>query len=103
MKSTVLWTLVVINVVLLLSFVGRIMHQSTAMAQNAPRTRPGDYLMIPAEIQGSTNGIVVVLDQTEGLLSAVSYDDSNNRFDSMPKLDLARVFGPAPAPTPKPR
>src|SRR5690242_9338452 len=107
-KSTVFWTLLVLNLALLLSFVGRIMHQSTAMAQNAAaaRTRPGDYLMIPAEIQGSTNGIVVVLDQTEGVLSAVSYDDSNNRFDAMPKIDLARVFGPAPAPAgnpPKPR
>jgi hypothetical protein len=102
MKSTVFWTLIVVNVVLLLSFIGRVMHENSAMAQNA-RTRPGDYLMIPAEIQGSTNGIVVVLDQTDGTLSAISYDDSNNRFDMMPKMDLAKVLNAASAPVPAPR
>ena len=91
MKSTVLWALVALNVVLLVSFLGRVFHESSAVAQVA-KNRPGDYLLIPAEINGTTNGIVVVLDQTDTSLSAISYDDANNRFESMPKIDLAHVF-----------
>jgi hypothetical protein len=104
MKSAALWTLIIINVVLLLSFINRVTGGNAAMAQNAPKSRPGDYLMIPTEIQGSTNGVVMVVDQTEGTMSAFSYDDANNRFDSMPKLDLNRLFNPqANAPAPRGR
>jgi hypothetical protein len=92
MKSAALWALIVLNAVLLLSFFNRVVGPNSAMAQNQPRTRPGDYLMIPTEIQGSTNGVVMVIDQTEGTMSAFSYDDANNRFDAMPKLDLQRVL-----------
>src|SRR5262245_44512020 len=84
MKSAVLCALIVLNAVLLLSFWNRVMGDNTAMAQ-APRARPGDYLMIPTEIQGSTNGVVMVVNQTDSTMSAFSYDDANNRFDSMPK------------------
>jgi hypothetical protein len=95
MKSAALWALIVLNAVLLLSFVNRVTGGgNVAMAQNAARNRPGDYLMIPTEIQGSTNGVVMVVDQTEGTMSAFSYDDANNRFDAMPKLDLQRMFNP---------
>jgi hypothetical protein len=62
MKSAALWALIVLNAVLLLSFLNRVVGENTAMAQNAPRTRPGDYLMIPTIIQGSTNGVVMVVD-----------------------------------------
>ena len=105
MKSAALWALIVINAVLLLSFLSRITGENTAMAQ--AKNRPGDYLMIPTEITGSTNGIVMVVDQTEGTMSAFSYDDANNRFDSMAKLDLQKLFtaaaGGPPGPAPKNR
>jgi hypothetical protein len=31
-------------------------------------------------------------------MSAFSYDDANNRFDAMPKLDLQRLFNNGAAP-----
>jgi hypothetical protein len=105
MKSAALWALILINAVLLLSFINRVTGGNPAMAQNAQRNRPGDYLMIPTEIQGSTNGVVMVVDQTEGTMSAFTYDDANNKFDSMPKLDLQKLFNAAnqQAPAPRPR
>jgi hypothetical protein len=102
MKSAALWTLIMINVVLLVSFINRVTGGNVAMAQQRPN-RPGDYLMIPTEIQGSTNGVVMVVDQTEGTMSAFTYDDANNRFDSMPKLDLQKLFNAAANQGPAPR
>jgi hypothetical protein len=105
MKSAVLWALILVNAILLGAFLNRVRVGNTALAQNtAQKNRAGDYLMIPTEIQGSINGVVMVVDQTEGSMSAFSYDDANNRFDAMPKLDLAKLFNPAgTAPGPRNR
>lgn len=99
MKSTVLWALVVLNVVLLVSLIARATGANTAIAQpNGGGVRaPGDYLTIPADVLGTSTGIIVVVEQGSGQLSAVSYDDANKRFDRMPKIDLKQVFRPAPA------
>lgn len=95
MKSTVMWALIVVNVVLLAGFIGRVMNQNTAWAQNAAQARrPGDYIAVPMDVVGASSGIVVVVDQTNGQLSALSYDDANRRFDTMSrdKVDLQRLF-----------
>ncbi|WP_428938514.1 hypothetical protein [Fontivita pretiosa] len=96
MKSAVVWVLAIINVLLLLSLVGRHWPDNTAVAQPAGRAtgvRPGDYLMIPYQALGVSNGIVVVVDQSNGQLSAISYDDANRRFDMMRnKIDLHQIF-----------
>ena len=104
MKSTILWGLILLNAVLLGSLLSRLIHSSTALADQAPTRRPGDYLMIPANVTGSSNGIVVVVDQANSQLSAVSYDDSNRNFSTMSKIDLQTVFSqqqqPATPPAP---
>ena len=95
MKSTVIWALVLVNAVLLAAFIGRVVRPNAAIAQPAPpERRPGDFLTVPMEVTGASTGIVVVVDQTNGQLSAVSYDDANRRFDDMrrDKVDLQRVF-----------
>jgi hypothetical protein len=102
MKSTVFWALIVLNAVLLVSFVWRVMPENTAVAQQrgaVTPTRSSDYLIIPAEISGGSNGVLVVLDQTNAQLSAAGWDDSNRRTDFMGKVDLRRAFqgGAAPA------
>ena len=109
MKSTALWALIILNAVLLAAFVGRVIGENTAVAQNnrggaapAAAARPGDYIMAPADINGSSSGIVVVVDQTNGQLSAISYDEANRKFDSMNKIDLAATFLP-PAQPQQPR
>lgn len=94
MKSTVLWALILLNVVLLLSFVNRLMPGNTALAQPARVVAAGDYLMVPMDVTGINSGIVAVVDQTNGLLGAISFDDSNQRFDNMPPMDLKVIFQP---------
>jgi hypothetical protein len=102
MKSTIVWGLILLNAALLISLASRLMQSSAAIAQQAPARRPGDYLMIPANVSGASTGIIVVVDQANSQLSAVSYDDSNRNFSTMSKIDLAAIFRqqqqPAPAP-----
>ena len=94
MKTTVLWALVVINAVLLGSFLGRFTHSGRALAQpnRAQPARPGDYIMIPGEVGGGTAGVVYIVDMTNGRLSAMSYDESNRRLVTMQATDLAPIF-----------
>ena len=96
MKSTILWALVVLNAVLLLGFISRLTPSNTAIAQPggaAPR-RPGDYIMIPGEVTGGSAGVVYVVDTTNGLLSAMTYDQSSNPpgIAMMQKIDLTQIF-----------
>jgi hypothetical protein len=94
MKTTVLWTLVVINALLLGSFLSRFTPGGSAMAQpnRAQPARPGDYLMIPGEVTGGSAGIVYIVDMTNGRLGAMSYDESNRRLVTMQATDLAPIF-----------
>ena len=43
MKSTVLWSLIVVNAVLLTALLGRLMKDNTAMAQQAPVARREEF------------------------------------------------------------
>ena len=94
MKSAVLWALVVINVLLFVSFLGRVVGAPTAIAQPANR-RPADYLIVPGEVSGATAGIIYVLDVTNDRLSATSYDENARRMVSMRSIDLTTIFGRA--------
>jgi hypothetical protein len=102
MKSTVLGALIVLNVVLLLSFVSRHLPDNAAIAQPRGAVASGDYLMMPMDVTGANAGIVAVVDQTNGLLGAITFDDSNQRFDNMAPLDLKQIFQP-PAEAPRGR
>lgn len=110
MKSTVLWSLIVLNVALVASLVFRIVHVPAANAQQTPMQRampgmgsPGDYLAIPADFTGAVTGVVVVVDQNAEELSAISYDDANRRFDSMLKIELKPLFAAGAANNPRTR
>ncbi len=89
MKSTAVWALAALNGLLLIVLVMRFTGENTAVAQMG---RPGDYLMIPGEVLGGNNAVVYILDQTSHQLSAMSYDDAMRRLDTMPPLNLDRVF-----------
>jgi hypothetical protein len=104
MKSTVLWALAVLNVLLLALFISRLTRDNVAQAQ---LRRPGDYLMVVGDVTTSAAQVVHVIDSTNGLLGAMSYDDAARRLDVMTPIELNRVFEggvPAPmTPTPAPR
>jgi len=100
MKTTLLWALIVLNAVLLASFVGRVSPHNTARAAEppGPMRRMGDYLTLSGEVEGGAGGVVYVLDTSNDLLGAMAYDDSRNTIDVMPVMDLKRVFE-QPVPT----
>ena len=89
MKSTVLWGLVGLNAVLLFLFAGQFNHLSPAQAQ---LHRPADYLLIPGEVTGGSTALVYVIDSTNGQLGAISYDDSSKTLQTMPEIDLNRIY-----------
>jgi hypothetical protein len=92
MKSVILWALVIVNIALMGSFLDRVIKPNYAAAQAQPR-RSGDYLLISADIAGQPSSIVYVLDQANGLMGAMAYDDSIGRLYVMPSsIDLTSVF-----------
>jgi hypothetical protein len=94
MKSTILWALAALNVLLLALFVSRMSKDNAAYAQ--PRGgRAGDYIMIPGEVSGGSAEVVYVIDSTNSMLGAISYDDSRKRLDAMTPVDLGRVIDPS--------
>lgn len=91
-KTTLLWALVLLNTLLLLSFLDRVTRDNAAIAQPAAR-RPGDYLMISGEVTGAGAGaLVYIVDTTNSQLSAITYDDANNTLQNMQRIDLGSVF-----------
>lgn len=104
MKSTILWTLIITNAMLVGAFYSRFARPNTASAQITPpaQRRPGDFLMISGEINAGNSGIVYIVDTTNGLLGAMTYDDSLRRIDVMPVIDINQAFNqykPPAAPT----
>ena len=91
-RSTLVWALVALNVLLMAALVGRWLKPSSALAaqQAAAAARPGDYIIVPAEVVGGNGAIVYVVDTTRGQLSAMGLE--NNHLASMAPIDLNRVF-----------
>jgi hypothetical protein len=105
MKKRILWALAGLNVLLVMTLAGRLSSDNTAVAQGVKR--PSDYVMIPGEVTGGSSAVVYLIDTGNGLLGAITYDDSAKQLNTMPPIDLARVFesgapnaprGPAVAP-----
>ena len=89
MKSTVLWTLVGLNAVLLFLFAGQFNHLREARAQYR---RPSDYLLIPGSLSTGSMSMVYVIDTTSGKLAAMAYDDSSQSLTTMPAIDLNQIY-----------
>jgi hypothetical protein len=93
MRSKTLWALGALNVVLVVALIGRVALDNPANAQQrVASARPSDYLMIPGDVSGVPAGVVYMIDTTNGLLSAVTYDDSNKRVSMMQPIELSRIF-----------
>jgi hypothetical protein len=101
MKNVLLWTLIVANALLLLSFADRLVRHNTAQAQIAGIRRPGDYLEISGSVNGSTAGLLYVVDTVNGQLTAMTYGQAglNSQIQSMPPIDLSQVFAEQPVQT----
>lgn len=92
MKSTMLWALVALNVVLALSLFNRFTPDNTAMAQGA--RRPGEFAMIPGEVTGGSAGVVYILDTTNGFLTAATYDTAQGggKLVSQAQINVTEIF-----------
>ena len=94
MKSKLVWALVALNVTLAASLAVRWMKPQTAMAAQAA-ARPGDYIMVPAEVVGGSSTLIYVVDTSNNQLSGIAFDQ--NQLVALPPLDLNRVFQAAAA------
>ena len=90
MKTVILWGLVLLNVLLLAAFVGRISGSDVAGAQGR---RPADYVLIPANIaEEGSSAVVYMLDTTNGVLGGMVFDDSRKELNTMQPINIDRVF-----------
>lgn len=88
MKSAVFWGLAALNVLFVAVLVNKYLPENRAHAQ----ARPSDYLMVPGQLTGVTTGVVFIVDTSKGELSAMSYNDTNDTLNPMPKISLEQVF-----------
>ena len=90
MKNVILWGLVLLNVLLLTAFVGRISGHDAALAQNR---RPADYLLIPADIaEDGSSAVVYMLDTDNNMLGGMVFDDSRKELITMQPINIERIF-----------
>lgn len=100
MKTTAIWCLVVVNTLLAALLIQRYVPGNYAQAQLA---RPGDYLCVPVDFPGARTGAVVVLNSTDGELSAIMTDENQKRMEGMAPIRLADLFDRAATGGRKPR
>ena len=98
MKNRILWGLAGLNVLLVITLAGRFSDDNEAMAQNR---RPADYVMIPGEVTGGSSAVVYLIDTSNAMLGAATYDDSSKTIHTMPPIDLSRVFETGAPNTPR--
>jgi len=92
MKSTIFWALLGLNAVLLFMYAGQFNRVQRADAQFR---RPADYLLIPGAISTGSTSLVYIIDATNGKLGAMAYDDSSHTLQTMPSIDLNRIYAVA--------
>lgn len=109
MKTTLLWSLAIINALLLAAFLSNLTgigHDGVALGEDrgtavapaaggAVRARPGEYLMIPGEVVGGSSSVVYVIDANNRQLGALAYDDTQKQLNVMKPIALDRVFDAA--------
>lgn len=94
-KSLALWALVALNVVLVLVLVGRYTPENKAHAIGG-RINPADVLAVPGTLPGYPNGVVFLVDNNSGLLTAISYDSPTNTVTWLGRpIDIARLANAA--------
>jgi hypothetical protein len=92
MKSTLLWSLAGLNLLLAAILVAKVVPDNHAMAQ--VRRGGADYLLIPGAATGLNYSIVYVLDQTNSQLTAMAWNDNAKRMETLPGvIDLNRMMG----------
>src|SRR5687767_8418231 len=92
MKRTVLTTLLMLNVVLAAALVWKHIPEHIAEAQIR---RPGEYIIIPADVQGGSGGVLFIVDTTTGEMSAVALNEGAKKLEAMPRMNLTEMLNNA--------
>jgi len=93
MKRFAIWSLAILNVLLVAGLVNQSFFSTPAHAQAG--RRPSEYLMVPGDVNGLPNGVVFMLDVNSGMLSMMSYD--GRQLDAAPPIDLNNILERAAA------
>lgn len=93
MKTVIIWSLVVTNTLLAGVLIGRYTKPNVAEAQAAGR--PGDYSIIPCEFNGLPTGSIVVIDNVSGNMSVLAADESRQRIEALPRINVTELFDAA--------
>ena len=103
-RSRLLWTLAVLNAVLVTALCWKLGGENRAYAQRAGR---GDYVMLPGKVTTAPNGVIYMVDTRNGLLECFERRDVVradllacrylNAMDQMLTM-LARGHEPHPLP-----
>ena len=88
-RAKVLWSLAILNAVLLTALMWKLGGDNPAHAQGLGR---GDIIMIPADVSGANAGAVYMIHTREGLLTAFSYDTNNRQITAMNPINLRRLL-----------
>ena len=95
MKSKILWALAGLNLGLALMLVFGSVAENQAMAQSRVM-RPADYILVPGDVPGADAGVVYIIDSSNGMLGAMTYNSKDN-LDIMQPVNIARLFEGTPA------
>lgn len=90
-RTKLLWTLAALNACLLVALSWKMAGENVAHAQAGGPSR-GDLLMVPAKVTGANNGVVYMVDSRNAMLTAFFYDSNQKALNTMPPIDLNRVF-----------
>ena len=97
MKSTILWVLAAVNLLLLAGLIAPLMNGNTAMAQRARRP---EILMVPGEVVGEAAMVIYLVDSNNRQLGAVALNAKQNGLVGLRPADLNRAFTDEAAPRP---
>jgi hypothetical protein len=93
LKSTALWALVALNLLLVGVLVMRHAPENRAQAM---QVNAGDILAVPGHLNGFPNGVVFLLDNTSGAVTAISYDQPTNSMTWLPQpVDIRKLANAA--------
>ena len=94
MKSTAVWALAALNMLLLAHLVlPRLFAPAPAHAAGGGRV---DLIMLPGEVIGGNSAVVYLIDTRNRKLGAVSLDNDNKRIMGLKPLEMERAFADAP-------
>lgn len=91
-RSMLVWAMVVLNLMLGMALLAKYGKESTAVAQVG---RPSDYLLVPGTVIGSTDSVIYILDMTNGVLGAMSFNSAQGSFDFLQPIEINRLFDAA--------